>query len=68
MDNYNISKQNIKIIKQNLINGNLIAFPTETVFGIGGDATNNHSIVKIFKIKKRPKLNPLIIIDSAIRK
>jgi len=40
--------------------GNLVAFPTETVYGLGGDSTNPAAISKIFEIKKRPKINPLI--------
>lgn len=43
-----------------LKNGNLIAFPTETVYGLGADAENIEAILKIFTAKKRPKFNPLI--------
>ncbi len=49
-------KTSIKLLK----NGKVIIFPTETVFGLGGDATNSSSINKIYKLKKRPKNNPLI--------
>jgi len=48
------------VIKKQLSSGNLIAFPTETVYGIGADATNGHAIIKIFRIKRRPIINPLI--------
>ncbi len=44
----------------NLKKGELIAFPTETVYGLGADAKNNEAINKIFSIKKRPRINPLI--------
>lgn len=40
--------------------GNVVAFPTETVYGLGGDATNPVSVSKIFEVKKRPEINPLI--------
>jgi L-threonylcarbamoyladenylate synthase len=54
------SCDHIHTIKKQLSSGNLIAFPTETVYGIGADATNNHAIIKIFRIKRRPIINPLI--------
>ncbi|WP_375327488.1 L-threonylcarbamoyladenylate synthase [Candidatus Tisiphia endosymbiont of Nemotelus uliginosus] len=41
--------------------GNLVAFPTETVYGLGADATNEGACQKIFKIKGRPSINPLIV-------
>ena len=43
-----------------LKNGELIIFPTETVYGLGGDATNKKTIKKIYKLKKRPIINPII--------
>ena len=42
-------------------NGDLVVFPTETVYGIGGDATNSQAIRKIFEVKGRPSDNPLIV-------
>lgn len=41
--------------------GGLVAFPTETVYGLGADATNETAIARIFAAKKRPAFNPLII-------
>ncbi|MFW5780333.1 MAG: L-threonylcarbamoyladenylate synthase [Bacillota bacterium] len=41
--------------------GQVVAFPTETVYGLGGDALNKNSIKKIFEAKKRPQDNPLIV-------
>lgn len=40
--------------------GELVAFPTETVYGLGGDATNERAVAKIFEAKGRPRFNPLI--------
>ena len=40
--------------------GELAAFPTETVYGLGADATNDSAVAKIFGIKGRPEFNPLI--------
>src|SRR5215831_9990779 len=41
--------------------GRLVAFPTETVYGLGGDATNERSVAAIFAAKGRPRFNPLIV-------
>lgn len=41
--------------------GRLVAFPTETVYGLGGDATNDHAVAAIFAAKARPCFNPLIV-------
>jgi len=44
-----------------LANGGVVAFPTETVYGLGADATNIHAVAKIFLIKGRPADHPLIV-------
>src|SRR2546421_7943134 len=44
-----------------LRSGGLIAFPTETVYGLGADATNAQAVAKIFAAKGRPATNPLIV-------
>jgi L-threonylcarbamoyladenylate synthase len=41
--------------------GQLIAFPTETVYGFGADATNERAVAEIFAAKGRPRFNPLIV-------
>jgi L-threonylcarbamoyladenylate synthase len=41
--------------------GRLVAFPTETVYGLGGDATSDRAVARIFETKARPRFNPLII-------
>ena len=41
--------------------GELVAFPTETVYGLGADATNGMSVAAIFELKGRPRFNPLIV-------
>lgn len=41
--------------------GDLVAFPTETVYGLGADATNDRAVAAIFSTKGRPRFNPLII-------
>ncbi len=41
--------------------GRLVAFPTETVYGLGADATNDQAVASIFEAKGRPTFNPLIV-------
>ncbi|HSC60064.1 MAG TPA: L-threonylcarbamoyladenylate synthase [Rhizomicrobium sp.] len=41
--------------------GGLVAFPTETVYGLGADATNDRAVAAIFAAKGRPQFNPLIV-------
>lgn len=51
----------IKTAAQILRNGGLVAFPTETVYGLGGDATNESALLRIYKAKNRPANHPLIV-------
>jgi len=44
-----------------LIAGNLVAFPTETVYGLGADATNEKAVARIYEAKGRPTDHPLIV-------
>ena len=46
---------------QLLSEGRLVAFPTETVYGLGGDARNDQAVAAIFAAKERPSFNPLIV-------
>ncbi|WP_299352515.1 L-threonylcarbamoyladenylate synthase [uncultured Shimia sp.] len=41
--------------------GQLVAFPTETVYGLGGDARDDMAVARIFEAKGRPRFNPLIV-------
>ena len=41
--------------------GKLVAFPTETVYGLGADATDGRAVAAIFAAKGRPRFNPLIV-------
>lgn len=43
-----------------LRDGRLVAFPTETVYGLGADARNDHAVARVFAAKGRPAFNPLI--------
>ena len=46
---------------QRLIAGDLVAFPTETVYGLGADATNSVAVARIYSVKGRPNDHPLIV-------
>ena len=46
---------------QILRTGGLVAFPTETVYGLGGDARNSRAVAGIYEAKGRPRFNPLIV-------
>jgi L-threonylcarbamoyladenylate synthase len=50
-----------------LRSGALVAFPTETVYGLGADATNGRAVAAIFAAKGRPHFNPLIVHVSGLR-
>jgi len=66
----NIKKYSGKVIQQAyeiLSNGELLAIPSETVYGLGADATSDSAISKIYKLKKRPHINPLILHVSNIK-
>lgn len=54
------SKADIARAAACLRDGGLVAFPTETVYGLGADATNDTAVARIFEAKNRPAFNPLI--------
>jgi len=56
-----INLANIKKAKNLLNKSECIAIPTETVYGLAGNAYSDRACKKIFKLKKRPKNNPLIV-------
>lgn len=59
--NYNFKSKEFLDLAKDVRNGSLIAFPTETVYGLGANCTLENSIDNIFKVKGRPSDNPLII-------
>jgi len=64
----NQNQSNIKKSKKYLDNNQCIAVPTETVYGLAGNAYSNEAVKKIFNLKKRPKSNPLIVHYSSLSK
>ena len=65
---YKPNSTNLIKAKKNIENNNVIAIPTETVYGLAGNAYSNKSVLKIFKLKKRPAFNPLIIHYKDLRR
>ncbi len=55
-----ISDESVAQAKELLLNGQVVAIPTETVYGLGADGTNPTAVKKIFEVKGRPSDNPLI--------
>ena len=56
-----IKEDAIRLAADLLRQGDVVAFPTETVYGLGADATRGEAVEKIFKAKGRPQDNPLIV-------
>ena len=56
-----INNEELHLAKSSLDHGNLVIFPTETVYGLGANALNYDAVNKIFLAKGRPSNNPLIV-------
>lgn len=56
-----VSPENIRVAARGIAKGHLVAFPTETVYGLGADAMNELAVAKIYKTKGRPLNHPLIV-------
>ncbi|MDY3016242.1 L-threonylcarbamoyladenylate synthase [Blautia sp.] len=68
MDAEHLDKEAIKKAGEILKNGGLVAFPTETVYGLGGNALDPKASMKIYAAKGRPSDNPLIVHIADIEK
>jgi L-threonylcarbamoyladenylate synthase len=62
----NLTASAIRDAAATLIGGNLVAFPTETVYGLGADAIHEEAIARIYSVKDRPIGHPLIVHISSI--
>lgn len=56
-----VGEAEIKLAAKNLKLGNLVVFPTETVYGLGADAENEKALINVYKVKNRPLKDPLIV-------
>jgi len=53
--------KDIDLAAEELLSGNIVGLPTETVYGLGANALNQDAVIKIFEAKERPRFNPLIV-------
>ncbi|MDD4141775.1 MAG: L-threonylcarbamoyladenylate synthase [Bacteroidales bacterium] len=68
MDNIDEMNKIVSETVEILRNGGTILYPTDTIWGIGCDATNEKAVDKIFKIKKRPpEKSPILLIDDELK-
>ena len=58
---YSFNEKNLEKTIKSLKQANIVGLPTETVYGLAGNAYSKKAVKKIFKLKKRPKINPLIV-------
>lgn len=61
IDPANIDKELIRLAANVIKDGGTVAFPTETVYGLGANALDSDAVIKIFKAKNRPMDNPIIV-------
>jgi L-threonylcarbamoyladenylate synthase len=63
-----MDQASFQLLARSLKSGHLVAFPTETVYGLGADAQNQSAVARIYKVKNRPKKHPLIVHVSSCNK
>ena len=56
-----IDAESLALAKELLLQGETVAFPTETVYGLGADARSDKAVLNIYRVKGRPQDNPLIV-------
>jgi L-threonylcarbamoyladenylate synthase len=59
-------KDSIQKAAQYICEGKVVAFPTETVYGLGANALDPFAVAKIFELKERPSFDPLIVHIAAL--
>jgi len=62
-----VTGTDIEFAAKCIVEGNLVAFPTETVYGLGADAFNPLAVARIFEVKQRPTFDPLIVHISEMK-
>lgn len=63
---YAPDNETIELSAQIILGGGLVAFPTETVYGLGADTENPFAVARVFKVKARPRIDPIIVHVSNI--
>lgn len=61
------TSEHLELAGSMIRNGQLVGFPTETVYGLGADATNENALLDIYRVKRRPLTDPIIVhvLDSS---
>ena len=62
-----LTDNSLKKLAKHVKDGKVVAFPTETVYGLGADANNSFAIQRVYRIKSRPLNHPLIVHISSIK-
>lgn len=65
---YKPSKKTFVLAAEKLKQGDIVSFPTETVYGLGADARDSKAVAKIYAAKERPSFNPLIVHLASVEK
>ncbi|WP_374756449.1 L-threonylcarbamoyladenylate synthase [Dyadobacter flavalbus] len=63
-----VTGNDINLAKETLVKGGLVAIPTETVYGLAGNALDEKAVLSIFEVKNRPAFDPLIIHTDSVEK
>ena len=63
-----INKKELDEVIETLIDGGIVIFPTDTVYGIACDCLNEKSIKRLYEIKKRPSYKPINVLTNDISK
>ena len=61
MNTLTVSESDLRIAAAALSAGKLVAFPTETVYGLGANAYDSQALARVFEAKRRPAFDPLIM-------
>ena len=64
----NINEKELEEVKEVIKNGGIVAFPTDTVYGIACDCFNKKSIEKLYRIKERPAYKPINVLTDSVEK
>src|SRR5580658_5613268 len=64
---YRATPRNLALLARHLRAGGVVAVPTETVYGLAGDATSRAACLRIFAAKRRPSADPLIVHIASLR-
>ncbi|MDR3151536.1 MAG: Sua5/YciO/YrdC/YwlC family protein, partial [Holosporaceae bacterium] len=62
------TRENLQFAADEIARGNPVAFPTETVYGLGGNAYDDAAVARVFSMKKRPQTQPLSVCYQSLER